>query len=49
MFAREGVVVQLHLNLYLWREGLRIVGSEEISEKLSNDEVVCLEAELEGG
>ena len=33
----------------LWRGGQRIVGSDEISKRLSKKEVVCLEAELEEG
>ena len=47
MLARESVGLRLYLRLY---PALRIIDSEEISKKLFNkEEVVCLEAELDGG
>ena len=49
VLAREGNGLRLYRRLYLWREGLRIVDSEEDSKRLSEEEVVCLEAEVERG
>ena len=49
VLAREGVRIRLFIGLYLWRGGLRIVDSEEFPKRLSKKEMVCLEAELEGG
>ena len=47
VLSREGVGLRLNLILYLWRGGLRITDSEEVSKRLS-EEVVHLEAELGG-
>ena len=49
VLAREGEGRRLLRRLYLWRRGWRIVDSEEVSRRLSKEEVVYLEAEFESG
>ena len=49
MLASECVGLRLNRRLYLWRGVLRIVESEDVSLRVSKEEVVCLEAELERG
>ena len=48
MLASEGVGLRLYLRLFLWRGGLRMVDSEEVSKTLSKKEVVRLETVFEG-
>ena len=46
MLPAEGLGLRVYRRFYLYRRGLRIVDSEEVSKRLFEEEVVCLEAEL---
>ena len=49
VLAREGVGLRSYRKLYLWRRCLRLKDSEDVSKRLSKEQVVCSEAKLDGG